>query len=652
MEFLSPIPGIVAAAVTVPLLVLMYFLRLRRTEVAVSSTLLWRRAVKELQVNAPFQRIRRNILLLLQLLAMAFALLALARPTLELRGGPARMYVLLIDHSASMSTREGGKTRLDEARRQAGVVVDSLRSGGLFGGSSDQAMVIAFDDRAKVMCNFTADQRKLRQALDAIEPTDGGSSLAEAFTVARALAQGPGVDANNRSAVSAAQLVLFSDGRIADVERLSAASGELVYHCVGQTDQNVGIVAMQVRRSFEKLDEVNVFATLANYGPQSVTCDLQLTLDGVVRSVRAVTLPPRKPAAPREPARPGRSGITFTLNHPGSAVIELRKLQADVLDRDDTAWSILLPPKRLSGLLVTDGNIALSGAMRACPLAKLEQVTHAELAAMDLAAMNLEHPYDVIVIDGRAPAKLPRGRYIIFGPPPPDIGVEVDGTLRNQATVDWRSRHPVLQHLNLVNFYAGSIHRLRLPRDAHVLSEFSDGPGISLLARGGSQFLLAPFDVLETNWPFEPAFVMFMYNAVHFLGTDLGQLQQLTMKVGDPISVQGRAGEAEAAVTGPGLNVKAPVDAGGSYRFAGTSRAGLYAVTPPGRPGQKFAVNLLDEAESDVGPQRELNLLGQSVVAQAGQPSRGNREMWPYLALAALALVLLEWFVYNSKLRL
>ena len=85
MNFVAPlyIP-LLAAGLTVPPLVFLYFLKLKRREIPISSTLLWRRAVEDLQVNAPFQRLRRNILLLLQLLVLAAILVALARPVLSL----------------------------------------------------------------------------------------------------------------------------------------------------------------------------------------------------------------------------------------------------------------------------------------------------------------------------------------------------------------------------------------------------------------------------------------------------------------------------------------------------------------------------------------------------------------------------------------
>jgi len=206
MEWLTPLMGLYAAAAAVPLLLLLYFLKLKRRETAVSSTLLWKRAVRDLQVNAPFQRLRRNLLL-----ALTAMLLALAGPVLALRRGPGRRYVLLIDRSASMNATDVEPSRLAEARKQAKVFVESLRGGSLvslrdqadyamviaFDGRAkvmcnftDYAMVIAFDGRAKVMCNFTADKPQILAAIDAIEAGHGASRLGEAVTVARAFAQG------------------------------------------------------------------------------------------------------------------------------------------------------------------------------------------------------------------------------------------------------------------------------------------------------------------------------------------------------------------------------------------------------------------------------------------------------------------------------
>ena len=66
MSFLAPL-ALISALVIGPIIVAMYILKLRREEHTVSSTFLWQRMVRDVEANAPWQKLRRNLLLLLQL---------------------------------------------------------------------------------------------------------------------------------------------------------------------------------------------------------------------------------------------------------------------------------------------------------------------------------------------------------------------------------------------------------------------------------------------------------------------------------------------------------------------------------------------------------------------------------------------------------
>ena len=655
IEWLSPYTGAIAAGVALPALVAMYFLKLRRHQVAVSSTLLWKRAVQDLQVNAPFQRLRKSLLLLLQLLALAAVLTALAGPVLSLQTGPGRRYVLLIDRSASMNATDAdGRTRLAAAKDQAQKLIDSLRGPALLdlGDPGDEAMVIAFDRHPAVLCNFTAEKARLAAAIEGIEPTDGASSLAEALAIARAFAESQGAVEGNRAAPRPPELHLFSDGRIADLSGISAGATELKFHRLGGSADNVAVTALQARRSYEKPDEVHVFAGLSNFGPAAAACDVQLSIDGQVRSVRRQQVPPARPASKDRPAASGGVSVSFVLTHSGGGVVSVRQLRRDPLASDDAAWTILPPPKKLHVLLVTSDNPAIEAALRACPLERLDAIAPAQFDERTAADPGALSTYDVVVLDGHAPANLPRGRYIVFGSPPPDIDATAAGPLKGEVLVDWRARHPVLEFVGLSNLYAAEAVRMRLPKDAELLAEFGASPAIALLRRRASTFLLVGFDVMQTNWPFEPGFVIFCYNATTFLGQEDPGRTTAMLNVGEAIAVRSGSQSTATLTTPDGRSETLTADGSGTFRYPRTHRVGVYRLAVPDRPETAYAVNILDEFESNIAPADKIALSSETVEAQPAEPRRTNVPLWPWLAGAAFVLVCLEWFVYNSKVRL
>ena len=78
MSFLTPF-ALLSAAIIGPIIVAMYLLKLRREDRRVSSTFLWQRIVRDVEANAPWQKLRRNLLLLLQLLLLLLRVLLLLR---------------------------------------------------------------------------------------------------------------------------------------------------------------------------------------------------------------------------------------------------------------------------------------------------------------------------------------------------------------------------------------------------------------------------------------------------------------------------------------------------------------------------------------------------------------------------------------------
>ena len=310
------------AAAAVPALLILYFLKLRRREEVVPSTLLWKRAVLDLQVNAPFQRLRKNLLLLLQLMILAAAIFALARPVVESTLSQEKSVIILIDRSASMNTLEDDKTRLELAKEQAVRLVRSLNQSGSkwfrFAGIGEKtrAMVIAFSDRATVVSPFTTNTSDLIDLIERIEPTHSVTNMAEALELTEAYMTMPieaGVNSTPITGEQESKVVLYSDGAIADAADIFLRHNTIEYISIGDTSDNVAITAFTARRNYERPELVDTLLRIENFGPSEIKTDLSIYVDGRLRMVESITLsagydaalgdPTTRPSAPRATRR-------------------------------------------------------------------------------------------------------------------------------------------------------------------------------------------------------------------------------------------------------------------------------------------------------------------------------------------------------------
>src|SRR6186997_206877 len=124
------LPLALIGLVSLPVIVAFYMLRLRRRDYPVGSTFLWQQLIRDVEANAPWQRLRFSWLLLVQLLIATLIVLAAARPFTAKTSDLAANVVLIVDTSASMGTRTDGEDRMALARERAADVVGRLPEGG------------------------------------------------------------------------------------------------------------------------------------------------------------------------------------------------------------------------------------------------------------------------------------------------------------------------------------------------------------------------------------------------------------------------------------------------------------------------------------------------------------------------------------------
>ena len=123
------------------------------------------------------------------------------------------------------------------------------------------------------------------------------------------------------------------------------------------------------------------------------------------------------------------------------------------------------------------------------------------------------------------------------------------------------------------------------------------------------------------------------------------------MRAGDPVSVRLVPEADEIVVTAPDGSRSSYRPGSQELSFAGTSQLGVYRAQQMskgkavGEP-EEFAVNLFSREEAIIAPQPNLVFAG----TKQGQPAVSSQqevEIWPWVLLASLVLLMAEWWFYN-----
>lgn len=585
-----------------PLIILLYFLRLRRKPVAVSSTYLWKKSIEDLHVNRLMQWLRQNVLLLLQLLATLLCIYAVLGPRLHGAIVGGRHYILMIDNSASMAAADVAPTRLAWAKTQALREIDAATD-------DDTGMVIVFNATAETAQSYTSNRGELRAAVERIQPTQKPTRIEEALGLAASLANpvksteneatipGAVVPGKERQYVPTegipADVHVFSDGRFPSPAEFALTNLNLTYHVPpADGSNNLAVSRLTVDRGWQKPlpdDDENdpadptpktadrdaedaakatVTAYVRNYRDKpadKIVVRLEvLDAAGNLKRAYARTL---RPAAKKDQNAAGKAAQFFLPELPEGADATLHaRLEGanDALPLDDDAWLVLGVVRKAKVLVVTpDDNKLLRAFFEADAhkaLADVAWQTPAALADDDKYLKPArEGRYDLVVFDRCGPATedaMPTANTWFIGHPPPPYkpATAADDPLRVvpvkgpsvQGSLD---RHPIMR--NLRGLYETAIDEsFRLPTLPNGTQRLLEAAGgqvlIAGLPRGPFTDLVMAFPLMtsatdwNTLWPLQPSFVLFVRNVV----TTLGNVRDAATE--DPITT----GQEKAIATG------------------------------------------------------------------------------------------------------
>ena len=615
MSFLDPIAF--WFALSLPVVVVFYLLKRKRVLKLVSSTLLWQRFLAETQANAPFQKLRKNWLLILQLLMLALVVFALARPFFKGNARESRLRVVILDASASMQATDEKPSRFDKAKAEALKWVDGLRDG-------EQMMVLLAGASTEVKQSPTSDRSALRRALHSCEPSDAPTRLADALTTAGAFT----FEKKGEETVASGEIHLFSDGAATDLDDLANKNLPLIYHRVGTSGNNAGIVRIDARANPENASERAVFASVANFSTNSMPAEIELLLDGQTVETRSVTLDATNTQL-----------LIFTAPQSRDGVFTVRVGATDDLPADNQASVVSLLPQPVKVLLVTKGNRFLETALRAAPgtvLSTASQLTDSGDA------------FDVVVLDDVVPAIWPKVSTLAFHTANTNW-FPGWSTVKTPAIVDWKNTHALLRFVNFDNVQIAETLAVKAPVWGLSLVDAPQTPLIIAGELNHQRLVWVAFDPLQSTWPLRVSFPIFVANAVDWLNPASASAGQYLVQPGTAFRYGLSARTPRAELTTPDGKTRAlELDPEAKELVIGdTARQGIYRVKA-GTNDVAFCVNLMDSNESNIAPREEI-AVGKYARVSATTLRRANLELWRWIAAAAMSVLLFEWWFYHKR---
>jgi len=604
---------------TIPV-ILLYLLRLKRRDVRVPSTLLWDRMIRDLQANAPLQKLRVNLLLILQLLILVLASLAFAAPFVKSRTLSGENQVVILDASLSMQSRDVSPSRFAAAQAEALKMVDGLRR-------RDQMMVIEAGARTRVMCGFTSEKATLRRAVETCAPRDVSSNLREAIVLTLSMSRNTSVGT---------RIYVFSDGAfdaIPDVQLPSNTQASFVQF--GKAGRNVAVTGLDIRRSLRDPSRCDLFVAVDNFGDKAVQCPLTVELDGSLLRARK--------AGEFTIAARDRGEALFSDLAGLSGLLTARADVEDDLPTDNVAHAVVAGRRSLRVLLAAPGRSPfLEKALNADPFVKLFAAKSAEFRPGDSAE------YDAVVFDGDSPDEVGPGSYLLFGTAPKDSPVTVTGTEERPKVTDWNPTHPITRLLPGLGGVRMAEGKTATVADwGKVLAETAQTPLIVVGERRGYRFVYVGFDVAKSDIIVRPAFPLLIIGALEWLTSDPTQLGERYYRAGEAVSIPVSPGTEHLVVHTPkDQDVDVPVRSN-PVLFDGTEYAGIYEVKA-GAESTRFIVNILDRRESNTKPKSEIRLAGTGEPTKASTV-QSNLELWRYIIMVALGVLTLEWWIYHRR---
>ncbi|NLO83985.1 MAG: VWA domain-containing protein [Clostridiales bacterium] len=590
MQWLNPM-GAWAFLALIPVIAL-YLLRKRAARVNVPSLLLWRKTIEQTESNKPFEKLKSQLLLWLQLLLVILLALALMRPaTVGNRYGEVAM---IFDLSASMQTlADGNQTRLDQAKEEAYQILGSMHQ-------DDVVTILAAGQSFTQAITRSSDHAAVKRAIAGLTAQNSQADVEGALSLTRAM----------RRDLSSLDIMLFTD-------QYSIQATDLTLISVGQSVSNRSIISLRLS---EQEDQIIAFAQVQNRG-DAIECEMLCYADGALCDIRTVSLEAN-----------ATQSVRFTVPSIATNVM-VSFSKGDALSADDVRYAVKQPENTKTILLASDGNVFLEQA-----LSLREGYTTVKSLPAD--AVNAAD-FDLYVYDGFLPEILPQSGSILSIAPTGYILGITPGDERSDSSAIRKSSSAISAQLT-ANLLLSDI----------AIQKYMPLTGGDSILSIGNQTLLAAdeqnnrriavlgFDLHDSNFPLKADFPILIQNLLSYLLPDT-TASILSASCGEYISPVLDDRTVDVSVRMPdGQTVQL---VGGV--LTGTKQIGLYTISETLDNGETRATAFALHPPLTEGDTQTISESYTNAADPASSTLTTGREWTPYLLLLCFIVLMLEWEV-------
>jgi hypothetical protein len=601
MSFLSLSPAVAGLllAATAATVAILYWLKPPPKRVVVPSTILWNRLLREKKKQTFLDRLRWWISLILALAIGLSVATALGRPEVGATGDEVRDITVVIDNSATMATRTAdGFTRWEHAVSQARALLQQGSAGSSF---------LLVDTAGQAPPTEAAERGAATEVLDGLTVALGGDS------------QFPLLPPSD------GELYFISDGVMVD-----GVPPEAQIVSVFEPADNVGVTAFEIRSVPAAPLTYQAFLEVTNASPGPKEVSVRLGGSGSTRLGETMTL------------QPGESqGRTIDLSSFDRGPVRVAlTTDRDGFAADDYAYSFLPVRAQTRVVLVSSGSVYLER------LLLLESRIALEFLTPD--QYNERVAADVFIFDRWAPPAPPAGPALLFFPPDMPWLSPTLAIVDSPAVEGWDTSHEVLQFVSLEDLRVDRAARITPLIDAagEELADIIVGSPTSPLVvayENPEKVLRVAFALEDSNFPLQPAFPIFLSNALSWMMDEHVALASHPGRIEVPLAAATVVDLEGNEVTTWPLSDRTVFVA---------QEPGLYTASRGSRR-LRVAVNLADPECSAVNATRfppGTTAAASSQPFAAVEPAGWGDELWVLLLTIAAVLIIGEWFTYHRRL--